>query len=373
MSTAIVTFGALLAVLMALHAAFNVWFLRRLRPDAPEVSERVSIMVPARNEQAHIGTTVRTLLAQEGLADFEVLVLDDGSTDDTAAILAGISDPRLRVLHGADEHPPAGWLGKPWACHRLAQQASGSVFVFADADVAFAPAAVRAAVHELRRERLGMVAPEPRELAGSGLERLVQPLLGWAIVTSMPIWWSSRSLRPSLSAANGQFLVFDATAYRAFDGHGAVRAEVIEDIGIMRACKRAGFRAATLDGSQLVTCRMYLSPRALVDGYAKNAWAAFNGPLGSLGAVLALVAAGVAPFLALLFSTDDELRYIALCGYAAGVFSRIISGRRLGDRLWPEALLHPVSILVFAWLNAESWRRHVRGVNHWKGRAVRVS
>ncbi len=365
-----ITAASAIAVGLAAHTAVNLRLLRRPDPAAPAVTERVSVLVPARDEEAHVEQTVRSLLAQQGIDDLEVVVLDDGSTDRTAELLAGITDPRLVVIHGQDQPPPDGWLGKPWACARLAERATGTVLVFADADVRFEPWAVRAAVHELRSGGFALVAPYPHQLAGTWLERLVQPLVTWSWAATMPLGWAERSARPSLSAANGQFLVLDTTAYRAIDGHAAVRGNVLEDIGLMRALKRHDARTATVDGSHLASCRMYDSPAAVVDGYAKSLWAAFNGPAGSVAANGLLVAAYVLPAMAAVTARRTSTRAVGLAGYAAGVASRALVARRTGERVLPDALAQPVSIAAFAALNVVSWRRHLLGTNTWKGRST---
>jgi hypothetical protein len=244
------------------------------------------------------------------------------------------------------------------------------VLVFVDADVALHPHAVRAVVATLRDQDLALVAPYPLQLAEGWLERLVQPLVTWAWAATMPVRWGERSHRPSLSAANGQLLAVDAEAYRAIDGHAAVRDEVIEDVALMRAVKSSQRRAATVDGSHLAECRMYDGTPAVVDGYAKSLWSAFNGPAGSAAVNALLVTAYVVPAVAALTAPRRRTRVIGLLGYAAGVASRALVARRTGERVVPDALAHPASIAAFAVLNAVSWQRHVRGTNTWKGRPV---
>lgn len=358
------------AIGLTAMTAMNLRHLRRPDPDAPAIRERVSVLVPARNEERHIERTVRSLLAQDGIADLELIVLDDGSTDRTHAILAAIDDDRLVVISEPDIAPPAGWLGKPWACQRLAARATGTVLVFADADVHFEPHAIRAAIAELRAGDFALVSPYPQQSSQTWLERLVQPLVTWSWIATMPLHWAETSTRPSLSAANGQFLVFDARSYHAIDGHAAVRGNVLEDIGMMRAIKVAGEHAATVDGSHLAQCRMYDDASAVVDGYAKSLWAAFNGPVGSIAVNALLLGAYVVPAGAMIAARERRTRSWGAAGFAAGVTSRALVARRTGERIWPDAVLHPASVVAFATLNAISWSRHIRGTNDWKGRPV---
>jgi hypothetical protein len=171
-----------------------------------------------------------------------------------------------------------------------------------------------------------------------------------------------RSPRASLAAAGGQFLVAGRTGYLRAGGHRAVRGAVLEDVELARAVKRSGGRVALADGSGLAQCRMYASWRELADGYAKSLWASFGSPFGAAGVTALLLALYVAPLAG--------PPVIALTGYAAGVASRWVAARATGGRAWPDALAHPVSILVFAALVGYSYARRRRIT--WKGRPVRV-
>lgn len=372
----LVAVGALAAVGIAAHTAVNLRHLRRPNPrTASNSRERVSVLIPARDEAATIGAAVRSVRDQQVATsgvDIEVIVLDDGSQDDTDARAreAADDDPRVRVITAPDEPPPSGWLGKPWACARLAQESNGSILVFMDADVELAPDAVVSLVDEMRAAGLQMAAPYPRQEADGLLPRLVQPLVTWSWIATMPLRWAERSTRPSLSAANGQVLAMDAAAYRSVGGHASVASNVIEDVGLMRAFKRAGYRTATVDGSHLARCRMYSSATEVVDGYGKSLWAAFNGPAGSIGVNTLLLTAYVVPAVAAVTGRRPSTRAVGALGYAAGVASRALVARRTGEPVLPDTLAHPASIMAFAALNVISWARHLRGTNTWKGRPV---
>lgn len=366
---ALVTTGSALAVGLAIHTFVNLRNLRSPNTNAPGVHERVSVLIPARNEERHIEHTVVSVLQQLGVPQLEVIVLDDGSTDRTARILAGIDDERLTVLHSPTDDVPDGWLGKPWACQRLGERAAGEIIVFVDADVHLEPWALRALVETLRSAGVSLVAPYPRQLAETWLERLVQPLVTWSWVATMPVRWAENSLRPSLSAANGQLMVFDAAAYRDIGGHGAVQQEVIEDVALMRALKRAGHHTTTVDGSHLASCRMYDGTQQVVDGYTKSLWSAFNGPAGSLGVNALLLGTGLLPLMAGIFGPSRSMRVIGGIGYAAGVASRAAVAQRTREKRL-DAIAHPASILAFSALNVLSWWRHLRGTNTWKGRPI---
>jgi hypothetical protein len=357
--------GSALAVAATIHQLWNLRALRVPPTDPPPVAEPVSVLLPARDEAHRIGPAVRAVLAQRNVPDLEVLVLDDGSTDGTADIVRAVAgaDPRLRVLTGA---PPApGLPGKPHACAQLAAAARGSVLVFVDADVELATDAVAAAVAVLRNAGLDLVSPWPRQLADGVAARLVQPLLVWSWMVTLPLRRAERSPRPPLVAANGQFLVVDAAVLRGAGGFAAVAGEVLDDLALARAIKRAGGRVTVADGSCLARCRMYTGWTELSAGYRKSLWAAFGpAPLAAAAAAgLALV--WVVPALGALGGSRA-----GLVGYAAGVASRVVAARHSGGRAWPDALAHPISISTLLVLLAASWRGHRHGTLSWKGRVL---
>ncbi|MEV8516678.1 glycosyltransferase [Dactylosporangium sp. NPDC051484] len=350
--------AALLALLV--HTLANARLLRR--PPAAGAAGvapgQVAVLLPLRDEAARVEPCLRALL--ELPPAIRVLVLDDGSTDGTAELVRRVAGDRVTLLTGRPL--PAGWLGKPHACQQLADAAGDAeVLVFLDADVVLAPDAVERATVLLRRCGVDLLSPYPRiEAVGAG-ERLVQPLLQWSWLTFLPLRAMERSARPSLAAAGGQFLVVRREAYERAGGHAAVRDRVLEDIELARAVKRSGGRIALADGSALARCRMYASWRELSDGYAKSLWASFGSPLGAAAVLAMLLALYVVLPLTVLFG-----QWAGLLAYALGVAGRVATARASGGRAFPDALAHPVCVLLFAWLVARSYAR--RGRTTWKGR-----
>jgi hypothetical protein len=361
-ATTAVRAGAALAAAGAAHALLNTRLLRTA-PATVEPRQRISILIPARDEARRIAACVVAAAAQ-GCA--EVLVLDDGSTDGTADLAAAA---------GAKVHPgrplPDGWLGKPYACAQLAALAdpASTVLVFVDADVTLAPGAVAAATALLDSAGLDLVSPYPKQVAGSPLERLVQPLLQWSILTFVPLRLAERSGRPSLAVANGQFLAVRRTAYERAGGHAAIRAEVLDDLALARAVRAAGGSGGVVDGTDLATCRMYEGARDLADGYAKSLWQAGGSPAGAVATLAVLATAYLIPPLAAI-AGRGRTRGAGLIGYAAGVAGRVAVGRRTGARVWPDALAHPLSVLALATLTARSHLLRRRGDLHWKSRPL---
>ena len=354
----------------AAHAAVNSALLRRPPADPPLVRRRVTVVLPVRDEEEQVGGCLAAVLAQRGIEHLDVVVVDDGSTDRTAEVVA-VADPRVRLVP-APALPP-GWLGKPHACAVGVAAAAAErppsdddVLVFLDADVRLAPSAVAAAVTVADEHNLDLVSPWPRPVTGSLAERLVQPLSPWLWLTTVPLRVAERSARPSLAVANGQFLVVRAEAYARAGGHAAVRGQVLEDLALARAVRTAGGRTAPVSGARLAACRMYEGWPALRQGYAKSLWASVGeSPAAGLTAAGVLTAVEVLPAVAALRGSRA-----GLVGYAAGVASRVISAAVTGSRSWPDALAHPLSVLLLDVLMVESVRGRRRGALVWRGRAV---
>ncbi|MCW0214036.1 MAG: glycosyltransferase family 2 protein [Pseudonocardia sp.] len=357
--------GAFLATAGTLHELVNLRRLRAPATDPPPVREPVSVLVPARDEAHRVGPTICSLLAQSGVPDLEVIVLDDGSADDTAGAVtrAAAGDPRLRVLTGTP--PPVGFLGKPHACAQLAAAARGRVLVFVDADVVLAPHAVAAAVALLRDGGFGLLCPWPRQLADDLATRLVQPLLAWSWLVTLPLGVAERSRRPSLVAANGQFLLVDAAVLATAGGFAAVSGEVLDDIALARAVRRTGSRTGVADGSGIAACRMYEGGTAMAAGYRKSLWRAFGGPGGSAAVAALLALAYVVPAVAASAGSRA-----GLVGYGAAVVGRALAAYRTGGRVWPDSAAHPVSVAALLGLLASSWAGHRAGTLRWKGRPL---
>jgi hypothetical protein len=350
------------------HTIVNAALLRRLAA-GETTTERVAVLLPLRDEAGRVTPCLAALLGQAGVPHLDIVVLDDGSTDGTADVVRAVAGDRVRLLTGAP--PPDGWLGKPHACAQLAAAAGeADVLVFVDADVVLAPDAIAGGVALLRITGAGLLSPYPR-IIGAG--RLVQPLLQWSWLTFLPLRAMERSPRPSLAAAGGQWLVADRAGYERAGGHAAVRGDVLEDIGLARAVKRSGGRIALADASAFADCLMYPTWRDLRDGYSKSLWASFGSPAGAAAVVLLLVILYVAPPVAALVLLGAGAVVPALCGffaYGIGVLGRLVSARATGARGWPDALAHPVSILIFGWLVVRSFALRRRGLLTWRGRPV---
>jgi 4,4'-diaponeurosporenoate glycosyltransferase len=358
---------------VATGALCGGWLLGRVRllEEAGAASRRpaVSVIVPARDEEASIPALLASLRSQTA-SPLEVLVVDDGSSDETARLAA---DAGATVVHAPPL--PHGWAGKPWACHLGSLVARGEVLVFLDADTCLAPDAVGRLLATHARHPLGLLSVQPFHRVERGYEQM-------SALPNVVSMLASGAFTPrgdgESSLAFGPCLVTSARAYRAAGGHAAVAAEVIEDIHLARRYRAAGLAVHCRAGGPAVRFRMYPSGAgSLVDGWAKNlAGGARLAPLGpALGAV-AFVAAGFATIAAaasLLAGGGSVPPVVVALAWAALAGQLGWMLRRIGSfRPWVWILL-PVPLVAFAGLLACSWVRRVgcRSVR-WSGREIPV-
>lgn len=372
MTRALAQAGAAASLALLAHTLANLAFVASPRPDSRvRIRERVSILIPMRNEEHRLAPCLASVLAQAGLDDLEIVVLDDGSTDGTAQLVTELAgrDPRVRLVRAPDVPPPAGWLGKPWACHRLSAEATGDVLVFLDADVVLDPHAVATSVELMRTQQVQLVSPYPCQLALTWLERLTQPMVTWSWIATLPMPLA-RTSNPVWSAAIGQFLVVDAAAYRAAGGHEPVASYVVEDVEVLRAMKRAGFRGVPVNGGHLARCRMYDGTAEVIAGYEKSLWSVFGSNAKALAMAGAMVGIYAVPPMVAVTTSDARARRWGIIGYLGGVAGRAAVARDTGERVWPDVLAMPASATAFAALTLRSMRRHRQGRLQWKGRSV---
>ena len=249
--------------------------LAQLRPnlsDSPPASDGlVSLIIPARNESAVIETVVASVLAS-AYRPIEVLVVDDRSTDDTAARVAELArrEPRLRLVPGV-ELPP-GWYGKPWACLQGYRAARGELLLFTDADTRHAPELLGRAVGALRETSADLLTVAPRQRCETFWERIVMPQIWLLLGVRYHPARVNPSRRPRDVIANGQFILMSRASYEAVGTHEAVRGEVAEDLALAQLVVRRGGRLHFAFAERLMETRMYQGLGALIEGWSKNVY-----------------------------------------------------------------------------------------------------
>lgn len=354
-----------------LTAVSNFLLFPRLSPTArPAAAPLVSILVPARNEARTIGRAVASLLAQT-YTNLEVVVLDDQSEDETSvfAIQAAQNDPRFRLLTG--QPLPAGWLGKNWACHQLAQVARGDILLFADADVVWQEGALTAVVAHFSQHQADLLAVWPTQQTETWSERLVVPLINFAILCYLPILPVHHTHWPAFAAANGQCLAFRRAAYDKMGGHAAVRGSVIEDVAFAQRSKRHKLRLRLADSNRLVQCRMYENWAQVRAGFAKNILAGHgNSVLFLLISTLFHWLLFVYPWLWLLLGGGWWALGLVLAGVGLRLGTAVFTHRAAGIHALLPSFLMPLSVLLMTRIAAQSISWHWGGGGQWKGRRV---
>lgn len=352
---------------LSLVTILNALTWPRLLVTKPGDPPFVSVLIPARNEARNLPDTLQAWSACR-LDRLEILVLDDHSTDQTAAIVAQYAarDARIRLLQGMPL--PTGWAGKNWACAQLAEAARGDCLLFTDADVHWQPAALPAALVFLARSQADLLAIWPTQQTISMAERLVVPLIPLTVMFYLPILAAHHLPHSSMAAAIGQALLFRREAYLRCGGHAAIASNPLDDITLARRIKSAGLRLRLVEANRLIFCRMYTNWAEVRDGTAKSLLGSSGNRLWPiLLAVLLQCWLFVFPWLLLIKSTE---RIPALVSILLGTGMRLL-GARIHHQRWQEALIMPVSILALAAsaLQAARWKiRHGGAV--WKGRVV---
>jgi hypothetical protein len=355
-----------------------VLFLRNLALYAPPplTSGRVraccSVLIPARNEETTIANAVRSVLRNQG-ADFEVIVLDDDSADQTAQIVRALADEDGRV-HLATAPPlPAGWCGKQHACHVLADLAQHPLLIFMDADVRLKSDALTRMAAFMEQSGAALASGVPEQETRTFSEQLLIPLIHFVLLGFLPIKRMRTSRDPVFGTGCGQLFVARRQAYHSSGGHSAIRATLHDGPKLARVFRAAGFATDLFDATCIAECRMYSTNAEVWRGLARNAHEGLGSPRLIGPATLLLLGGQILPIgLLLVVCLQRPVLPLAIplliLGTAAAFFPRLMSVARFRQPLG-GALLHPLGICA---LLAIQWFAFVRSLCKrpalWKGR-----
>jgi glycosyltransferase involved in cell wall biosynthesis len=356
--------------------------LRHYRPpqrpaSAPATKPSVSVLIPARDEAHGIEAAVASVLASTGV-DFEVVVMDDHSTDGTGALVAAMAarDPRVRLELAPPL--PRGWNGKQHACYALAHVARYNLFCFVDADVRLEPEALARMAASLESTQSSLVSGFPRQETGTFLEWLLLPLIHFVLLGFLPIDRMRRSTDPAFAAGCGQFLMVERIAYFGTGGHAEIKATMHDGLLLPRLFRQHGLHTDLADLTRFARCRMYRNAQQVWSGLAKNATEGIASPVRILPISLLLALGQIVPFF-LLFSLfaalrsgtslKPELIVFILVAAVSAWLPRILAAIRF-QQDWRGALLHPVGITVLLALQWYAFTRKLfGGAVSWKSRA----
>jgi glycosyltransferase involved in cell wall biosynthesis len=336
----------------------NALTIKVVKNNSATITKSVSILIPMRNEEQNVIECINSVSAQEGLKNFEIIVLDDHSEDQTADLLSKFMN--ISKLNGTNL--PDDWLGKLWACQQLADASTGDYLVYIDADVRLSRNGVASAI--LKMGKWDFISPYPKQIAIGFVQRLFQPLLQWSWLASVPLFISQQLGIKSMAVANGQFLIIKRDAYFKSGGHQSVKSEVIDDIMLARQLLASGYSGGVAEASQVASCHMYKTAGELVNGYRKSLWKAFGSIFGTSVAILILFISGVAPFIGAIFGSK-----IGLISFGLIVLSRFISSIRTGT-IPNTALLHPLAIVFLIGLIIYSWIGKLTNTLTWRDRKL---
>jgi cellulose synthase/poly-beta-1,6-N-acetylglucosamine synthase-like glycosyltransferase len=349
----------LLPLILLTIAAVNFVQIRTPKRTS-DLTQTVGVIVPMRNEEENVEGIVATLAAQE--SSFHFYLLDDNSEDKTFELLQLFTkaDPRFTVIQGAALKEK--WIGKTWALQQLFDASNEEILVSIDADVRLSNDAINKAVTALNSTRLDFLSPYPRQIAHSFAERLIQPLLQWSWLTTVPLRYAESSGQQSMAVANGQFFVVRRSALAAIGGYQSVKHAVIDDVFLARELVKNGSSGTVINGSDIAETRMYTSWSEIKAGYGKSLNQAFGSIVGAVLVVAFLIATGIAPVLLSLLGNP-----YGWLGFTAIVGTRVLSAIKSSGRVL-DSVLHPISVLALVYLIVYSYLR--RGRIQWKGRTV---
>lgn len=364
-----IVFLLICACVPAALFCWNLLLYRRPANGKGTVLDPVSVLIPARNEERSIGAAVESVLQSEGIV-FELVVMDDASTDNTAEIVRQYteSDGRARLK----EAPPlpAGWNGKQHACFALASEARYQTLCFLDADVRIAPQALRNMAAFLRHSNSALVSGFPRQETETWMEKLLLPLIHFVLLGYLPLA-GMRRYRTSagFAAGCGQFLMMRSDAYWMSGGHRSIKTTMHDGLLLPKVFREHGFATDLADLTELATCRMYRSTSEVWSGLSKNATEGIAAPARILPFTLLLACGQVLPFLILPFVQSARNKELLMVAVLAAYLPRVIAAGRF-KQSWLSALLHPVGVVVMLALEWTALFRKLAGRKAaWKDRA----
>lgn len=339
----------------------------------PRPAPKISVCVPARNEAPNIAACLESL-ARQDYPDFEVIMLDDCSEDETLAIAQRFAAgyPNIQVMQG--EPLPPGWIGKPHACHQMGQRATGDWLLFTDADTVFSPKALSTALRLAEVREADLLSGLPGLRTVGIWERLSVPMLGVNGCGCLSMWAVSRPGLPWYAAASGAFLFFRREAYERLGGHEAVADHIVEDLQMARLVKKHRMRLVMTDITDLVWVRMYTSFHEVWEGFTKNFAKAFPGGMIFL-AIAFLFTFFLVPFFSFICGPlmgwgFHESFTLPLIQIASMAWLRAMVDRRVGCPDLGAMLMSPLAAVFVSLIGLRSWSRMLlRQSTPWRNRS----
>ena len=374
----ITIFQLILIVMVIIYLTINMIYLVRLKPKLDPISDppKVSVCVPARNEERGIGECLKSLLNQNYF-NFEVIAINDHSTDRTGMIMQSLAreNPQLKVLDGADL--PNGWLGKPFALHQAFKVAQGEFLLFTDADPVFRPAALNTAVHIMRERELDLLTLMPKAEFGSFWERAVQPVI-FGFIASLTRFKNVNNPDHKSAMGFGAFMMFRRAAYEKIGGHEVGKFDVLEDVLIAKRAKQAGLKLLVSDAKQLFSIRMYYGLKEIWLGWQKNMFLAMKSSvLRATWYILMVLGFILTPYIILVVNIFEGTGWFWIGTALFGAVLVTTACCKMCDELRLKrntAVLFPLGALIMTAIMVNSmFHTLVRKTTQWRGRVYPVN
>jgi len=328
--------------------------------------DSITAIVPARDEDLSIETCVRSLAQQSELA--EIIVVNDHSTDRTAAIVGGLTSEiaNLQLLQAPEV--PAGWLGKNHAIWQGAQRAKSRWLLFVDADAELLDGAAARALQIARDSGAALVSFSPEQIVNAWYEKALIPFVYHRLSRYFP-YDSVNDAKSEIAAANGQFLMMRTDIYTAIGGHASVAGDVLEDVALAKRVKQAGNAIWFGSGAGVVRARMYRSFPAMWEGWKKNLYLLVGGTPRAVRRELSAAVPWI-PFALLLLGFKTPIALVAGAGLLLARHAVYASTLLRNHFRGLYILYYAPGALLYAAVLWASYRAHAAGAVEWKGRQV---
>lgn len=348
--------------------------LRKSKAQLPANAPLVTILVPAKDEGSHIETCLRRVLEQD-YPNFEVIAINDRSSDDTGATMDRLaqSESRLRVVHVTNL--PDGWLGKCHALYQGTQSARGEWLFFVDSDVQLVPSALRETAALAIERQYDAVSILTRVITEYFIEKLMLPLLAGTWAALFKADQTNEDSEPELAVANGQFFLIRGEVYRKTGGHEAVKDRIVEDVELMRLLKKSGYKTRLFAGKHLASTRMHTHLKQMFHGWARIYAGTSRGSIWPMvGAILFMIVSVLSVYPALGYAVASHSPQWLV---ASGVHFGLVTALTMLIFIWSGnspifALLLPLSVPIEIAILAFSIHRARTGKVHWRGSEIHI-
>ncbi|MFN8578723.1 MAG: glycosyltransferase family 2 protein [Candidatus Sericytochromatia bacterium] len=324
---------------------------------------KISVLIPARNEEKNIFKLLDSLKNQI-YNNIEIIVLDDNSEDDTYNIVNNfcVSDERFKLIKG--EQLPDNWLGKNWACHQLSKSSSGKYLIFLDADTTLYPEFIDSIVNYMENKDIKLLSLFPQQITLSLGEKIIVPFIYHILLSLLILHLVKIPYFSSLSAANGQCMIFDAENYKENNWHKKVKSSLAEDIIIIKTMKKSKYKVSALLGNNLIKCRMYNNLSDCISGFEKNIILIFGNFFILFFYIFFIL-------LGFVFTTNIfHLQLIALFT----IVSKVCTSKIRDQNILLDIMLYPFQIFFIILISVRTvYKKILKKEILWKGRKLNIS